>query len=136
MDKVSFRLGFLSDDDKERFLWLALAGEVGEGLNIVKKKWRDGYTETRLYELKLELADVYIYLRVLENFYGMDLDKAAAEKMTIVEKGHLQSELLHFNLVALIPQFFFGIFRRFNSFYQVQGYALMSHSLKNRSGKG
>ena len=84
MDTVSFRL-HLTPDDKERYLWLALAGEAGEALNLVKKQWRDGFTEQRLRELKTELADVYIYLRVLEAFYGMNLDLTATEKMKTVE---------------------------------------------------
>ena len=83
MDTVSFRL-HLTPDDKERYLWLALAGEAGEALNLVKKQWRDGFTEQRLRELKTELADVYIYLRVLESFYGMNLDLHATEKMKVV----------------------------------------------------
>jgi NTP pyrophosphatase (non-canonical NTP hydrolase) len=83
MDQVSFRLQ-LTPDDKERYLWLALAGEVGEACNLVKKQWRDGFTEQRLRELKTELADVYIYLRVLESFYGMNLDLHATEKMKTV----------------------------------------------------
>jgi len=83
MDQVSFRLQ-LTPDAKERYLRLALAGEVGEACNLVKKQWRDGFTEQRLRELKTELADVYIYLRVLEAFYGMNMDLHATEKMKIV----------------------------------------------------
>jgi NTP pyrophosphatase (non-canonical NTP hydrolase) len=84
MDQVSFRLQ-LSPDDKERYLWLALAGEAGEALNLVKKQWRDGFTPDRLEKLKMELTDVYIYLRVLEAFYGMSLDQWAKVKMQEVE---------------------------------------------------
>jgi NTP pyrophosphatase (non-canonical NTP hydrolase) len=85
MDQITFRLK-MTPDDKERYLWIALSGEVGEALNIVKKQWRDSFTVERLEKLKIELADVYIYLRVLEAFYGMNLDITATEKMREVEK--------------------------------------------------
>lgn len=85
MDRIAFRLGMTSED-KERYLWLALSGEVGEALNLVKKQWRDGYTGERRLKLIVEAADVYIYLRVLEGFYGIDLHGVAMEKMKEVEQ--------------------------------------------------
>lgn len=87
MDSISARLG-MQPDDKERYLWLALAGEAGEALNIVKKQWRDGFTSERLEKLKMELADVYIYMRVLESFYGMNVHQWALEKMKEVNTRH------------------------------------------------
>jgi NTP pyrophosphatase (non-canonical NTP hydrolase) len=84
MDQIADRLKMLPEE-KERFLWLALAGEVGEACNIVKKQWRDGFTIERVEKLKTELADVYIYLRVLESFYGLDVHARAQEKMKEVE---------------------------------------------------
>jgi NTP pyrophosphatase (non-canonical NTP hydrolase) len=66
-------------------LWLALAGKVGEACNLVKKQWRDGFTQERVEKLKTELADVYIYLRILESFYGLDVHACAQEKMKLVE---------------------------------------------------
>lgn len=85
MDNISFRLK-MTPDDKERYLWLALAGETGEALNLVKKQWRDGFIEDRVRLLKTELADVYIYLRVLEAFYGMNVHQWALQKMKEVEQ--------------------------------------------------
>jgi len=84
MDSISARLK-MTRDDKERYLWLALAGEVGEACNLVKKQWRDGFTQERVEKLKTELADVYIYLRILESFYGLDVHACAQEKMKLVE---------------------------------------------------
>jgi NTP pyrophosphatase (non-canonical NTP hydrolase) len=84
MDSISARLK-MTPDDKERYLWLALAGEVGEACNLVKKQWRDGFTQERVEKLKTELADVYIYLRILESFYGLDVHACAQEKMKLVE---------------------------------------------------
>lgn len=104
MDQVSFRL-HLTPDDKERYLWLALAGEAGEALNLVKKQWRDGFTEQRLRELKTELADVYIYLRVLEAFYGMNLDLHATEKMREVEtRAFAQPGFMNLNVLVFCPR--------------------------------
>jgi NTP pyrophosphatase (non-canonical NTP hydrolase) len=84
MDSISARLK-MTPDDKERYLWLALAGEVGEACNLVKKQWRDGFTQERVEKLKTELADIYIYLRILESFYGLDVHACAQEKMKLVE---------------------------------------------------
>jgi len=84
MDSISARLK-MTPDDKERYLWLALAGKVGEACNLVKKQWRDHFTQERVEKLKTELADVYIYLRILESFYGLDVHARAQEKMKLVE---------------------------------------------------
>jgi len=84
LDQIAFRERMLPAD-RERYLWLAIAGEVGEACNLVKKQWRDGLTPERTKALFTEAADVYIYLRVLERFYGVNLDQLATEKMKLVE---------------------------------------------------
>jgi NTP pyrophosphatase (non-canonical NTP hydrolase) len=68
-----------SDEDKH-FIALAMAGEVGEALNLIKKDWR-GDAGDRSGKLALELADIRIYLELLARCYGVDLDKACATKM-------------------------------------------------------
>lgn len=64
------------------FLSLALAGEVGELCNVIKKYWRDG----KLTNYEEELADVYIYLGLLAENLGVDLDYQARRKLVEVAK--------------------------------------------------
>ena len=75
-----------------RFLCLALGGEVGELQNLVKKEWRgDINTTESLFpwreELAEELADVRIYLELLAEGFGIDLDEVCRKKITkLVER--------------------------------------------------
>jgi len=86
---------------KVRFLALALAGEVGEFCNLVKKNWRgdkatlptaeesrrysgsvDGDTNFEFQQkIHKELADVYIYLLMIADAMGVDLDIIAINKL-------------------------------------------------------
>ncbi|MFQ5883854.1 MAG: MazG nucleotide pyrophosphohydrolase domain-containing protein [Thermoplasmata archaeon] len=51
---------------------LALAGEVGELCNLVKKETRDQVSlEDQIFE---ELADILIYLCMMANSVGVDLE--------------------------------------------------------------
>lgn len=54
------------------FLSNALAGEVGEMCNVVKKIWRDGETEELVQELDEELVDILIYFIKLLRTAGID----------------------------------------------------------------
>jgi NTP pyrophosphatase (non-canonical NTP hydrolase) len=67
-----------SDEDR-RFLALALAGEVGELLNVVKKAWRGDDDPSYEGKIAEELADARIYLELLARAHGMDLDAACTE---------------------------------------------------------
>ena len=58
-----------------RFLALALAGEVGELLNLLKKEWR-GDGEWNEGEVFAELADIRIYLDLLARALGCNLTDA------------------------------------------------------------
>jgi NTP pyrophosphatase (non-canonical NTP hydrolase) len=62
--------------------WMcALAGEVGEAANLVKKIRREDFTlEEARDELAKELADVVTYLDLLANAAGIDLGRAVEEK--------------------------------------------------------
>ena len=60
--------------EDKRFLALALAGEVGELLNLIKK------------ECRMELADIRMYLELLARCFDADLDKACEEKNEILLK--------------------------------------------------
>lgn len=63
-----------SDEDR-RFLALALAGEVGELANVIKKQWHGDKDPAFEEKLQDELGDVYAYLRLLAIAYGADLDE-------------------------------------------------------------
>jgi NTP pyrophosphatase (non-canonical NTP hydrolase) len=58
----------------------ALAGEVGELCNEVKKNGDN----SRLQEIKNEMADVAIYLCLTAEKHGIDLEKAIIEKFNNV----------------------------------------------------
>jgi len=79
--------------EDKRFLALALAGEVGELLNLIKKEWRteSGFklpydAETFKKECRMELADIRMYLELLARCFDADLDKACEEKNEILLK--------------------------------------------------
>lgn len=67
----------------------ALAGEVGEALNIVKKMERGDFTmaewnNRHKHELANELADVMIYLDLLALHAGISLPEAIVHKFNLV----------------------------------------------------
>lgn len=83
---------------KVRFLALALAGEVGELCNLIKKNWRgdpkasvievralprtEGMMERTYAEsLRKEMADVYIYLLMLADEMQIALEFEAINKL-------------------------------------------------------
>lgn len=75
----------------------ALAGEVGEALNIIKKKERGDFTQEEWearhkQELANELADVMIYLDLLALHAGISLQEAVIFKFNVVS-NRLSSEI-------------------------------------------
>jgi len=66
----------------------ALAGEVGEACNLIKKYERDGKDITE--ELGLELADIFNYLVLTARYFYIDLEKAIFDKLEILEKRKKQ----------------------------------------------
>lgn len=66
----------------------ALAGEVGEACNVVKKMDRqlptDPGHEESIANLALELADVICYADLLAARFGIDLGEAVRRKFNIV----------------------------------------------------
>lgn len=79
----------LGSDTDQRYLALALGGEVGELQNLIKKEWRGDFKkgkkkgnsyDTFLYQVSSEMADIRIYLEHLANAYGVNLDEACELK--------------------------------------------------------
>lgn len=73
----------------ERFLALALCGEVGELANLIKKRWRDGADFAE--EIRDEIADIRVYLELLAkcfNLEGEKLDERVKSKLEKVVEKH------------------------------------------------
>lgn len=60
----------------------AVAGEVGEACNIIKKFKRGDYVT--LSDLESEIADIIIYVDLLAAFYGIDLSECVKDKFNEV----------------------------------------------------
>ncbi|MCX6815942.1 MAG: nucleotide pyrophosphohydrolase [Candidatus Aenigmarchaeota archaeon] len=72
--------------DRLQYATIALAGEVGEFSNILKKVLRDKKLDEKIDEAKLkdmreELVDVFIYLIILSIILKADLGKEYFDKM-------------------------------------------------------
>jgi NTP pyrophosphatase (non-canonical NTP hydrolase) len=74
---------------------LAMCGEAGEAANVVKKLRRvdTGHPSVKdpdraelLHKLALELADVRIYMDLLAQYYGIDVEAAIVEKFNTVSR--------------------------------------------------
>ena len=63
----------------KQYFTIALAGEVGEMANFIKKEMRDGVNKTE--EITEELADIVIYSYLLAEVLGKDLDTMIEAKM-------------------------------------------------------
>jgi NTP pyrophosphatase (non-canonical NTP hydrolase) len=80
--------------DDVRFVALALAGEVGELCNLIKKDWRQAWgtkvdDEERLWrEVADEIADVHCYLWLLTRLLNLDLEQITAAKSKVVEQRY------------------------------------------------
>ncbi len=74
--------------DRLEYLVVALAGEVGEFANIVKKMRREymhlGLEEReRLDQLREELIDIFIYTVITANLLEMDLEEWFRKKLSL-----------------------------------------------------
>ena len=75
----------------------ALAGEVGEALNIIKKYERGDFTqiaweEKWQYELECECADIAVYLDLLAIHANISLEDAIRHKFNVVS-NRINSEI-------------------------------------------
>lgn len=71
------------------FLALALAGEVGELCNLIKKEWRDGVDNRE--EQRDEIADIRVYLELVAKCLDMEgskLDFRVESKLQKVVQKH------------------------------------------------
>lgn len=75
------------------YLGVALAGEVGETCNLIKKFERGSMSHTTFkIELAGELADILIYLVMLAGHAGIDLESAWQEKKEYNDRRYLTDE--------------------------------------------
>ena len=73
----------------ERFLALALCGEVGELANMIKKRWRDNADLTE--EIRDEIADIRVYLELIAKCFDIEgdkLDRQVKQKLLKVMAKH------------------------------------------------
>lgn len=66
------------------YLSNALAGEVGEVCNLVKKELRD--SKDIITELSYELADCLIYILLFADYINLDLEAVVLDKIQIVNE--------------------------------------------------
>lgn len=74
--------------NRVRFLTLALAGEIGELANLIKKEWRgDKKARGPAWRRKVddEIADIYIYTGILARVLGRNVHRDALRKTLEVE---------------------------------------------------
>ena len=64
----------------------ALAGEVGEACNIIKKMKRDPHGTVTVEQLANELADVVTYAAIIASKIDVDLGEAVIRKFNIVSE--------------------------------------------------
>jgi NTP pyrophosphatase (non-canonical NTP hydrolase) len=67
-----------------RFLTLALAGEVGELANLIKKRWRGD--EVPDSAIASELSDIRIYLELVALYQSVDWRSLCHAKLDEVEE--------------------------------------------------
>ncbi len=68
----------------------ALAGEVGEACNLIKKHERDGIDIKD--ELGEELGDVFIYTVLTAHYFGINLEKEIIKKIEIIKERRKEKE--------------------------------------------
>lgn len=78
-----------SPKQTREFLAIAVAGEVGELCNLIKKEMRGDIIPSSM--MKMEIADCYIYLNALAENLGIELNYQAWLKMKeVYKRPHMQ----------------------------------------------
>nr|MDO8113705.1 hypothetical protein [Candidatus Sigynarchaeota archaeon] len=79
----------------------ALAGEVGEACNIIKKLVRDGMDarnkkgERYIDLLPAELADVFNYLELTARHFNIDLETEIIRKLDVIDRERRPVPAIH-----------------------------------------
>lgn len=71
--------------DHPTYWGCAIAGEVGELANLLKKAERENSVEKYLTDISYELADVFIYTILISKLYDIDLIDNILKKLEIVK---------------------------------------------------
>lgn len=66
----------------------ALAGELGEACNLIKKEVRDGLDVASFEKLGQELADIFIYSELIARKHGLDLEECILNKIAINDEKY------------------------------------------------
>lgn len=67
--------------DHPSYWGCAIAGEVGELCNIIKKHERDGISAKIFEDVTEEIADVFIYTVLIARYYNIDFEKSILDKL-------------------------------------------------------
>ena len=88
-EKITSGLFPAYSNQDERFLALALAGEVGELCNMIKKRWRDDVDLTE--DIRDKIADCRVYLELIAKCFDIEgdkLDRQVVSKLIKVAEKH------------------------------------------------
>jgi len=106
----------------ERFLTLALCGEVGELANMIKKRWRDNVDLSE--EIRDEIADIRIYLELIAKCFGIEGDKldTRVSQTLVLEFNHDDERFIALSLCARAGQLATTVETRWGTGHDVLAY--------------
>ncbi len=87
--------GHSATDMSVLFWATAVAGEVGEACNLIKKQQRGDDLPNYKEELSAELADIFIYLCLLAENQGINLEDAVIDKFN---KVNIKQKVPYYNI--------------------------------------
>jgi len=106
----------------ERFLTLALCGEVGELANMIKKRWRDSVDLGE--EIRDEIADIRIYLELIARCFNIEGDKldTRVSQTMVLEFNHDDEKFMALALCAKAGQLATTVETRWSTGHNVMAY--------------
>ena len=106
----------------ERFLTLALCGEVGELANMIKKRWRDNVDLGE--EIRDEIADIRVYLELIARCFNIEGDKldTRISQTMVLEFNHDDEKFMALALCARTGQLASTIETRWSTGHDVISY--------------